>query len=377
MQPIPPKTSTQTTTPVWSDFKREQAFYAWLAPLSREYSLVLESLHAASADASFRRYFRIQSSGVVGSFVIMDAPPEKEDCAAFVRISDLMSRAGLLVPKVFHWHSSLGFMLLSDLGSQTLLENLGSSLDIEHSLFTPLTPPLQPFIQATDALISWQMASQADLLPSYDEALLMRELNLFPDWYLCKHLNLELSAEQHNILHTSFQTIVKNNLSAPQVFVHRDFMTRNLMVPRDPNEARLGVLDFQDAVLGPITYDIASLMRDAFCSWSEEFVLDVTVRYWERIRKTGLIDANGWSTDFGEFWRCVEWMGLQRHLKVAGIFARLTLRDKKTKYLTDTPRFINYICATAKRYKELFPLLRLLDKLLGNSSKEIVTYGRI
>jgi len=149
------------------------------------------------------------------------------------------------------------------------------------------------------------------------------------------------------------------------------------MIPLDPDESRLGILDFQDAVLGPITYDIASLMRDAFCSWSEEFVLDVTVRYWERIRRTGIIDANGWSQDFGEFWRAVEWMGLQRHLKVAGIFARLTLRDNKPKYLADAPRFINYIRATAQRYRELFPLLRMIDAIENTQLNPSYSFGRL
>jgi N-acetylmuramate 1-kinase len=377
---VPPfslKPKSQQISPVWSDPERELAFKEWLLPLCRNFELDPDSLSCASADASFRRYFRINSSCGNSSFIIMDAPPDKEDCSAFVRIAELMSSAGLLVPKVFNWRPSLGFMLITDLGSETLLEHLSHSIDLSQSLYTPITPPLKPFVQATDALISWQTASQVGLLANYDEPMLLRELNLFYDWYLCKHLRLRLSTEQHNILQTSFQAIVNNNLSAPQVFVHRDFMTRNLMIPKDSNDPRLGVLDFQDAVFGPVTYDIASLMRDAFCSWSEDFVLDVTVRYWERIKKTGLIDANGWSSDFGEFWRAVEWMGLQRHLKVAGIFARLTLRDNKTKYLLDTPRFFNYIRATSMRYKELLPLLRLLDNLLGNTPEEVAFFGRI
>jgi len=205
----------------------------------------------------------------------------------------------------------------------------------------------------------------------------MRELNLFPEWYLNKHLSVSLEVDQQNSLSSIFSFIVKSNLSAPKVFVHRDFMTRNLMIPMEDHESRLGVLDFQDALLGPLTYDIASLMRDAFCSWSEEFVLDITVRYWERVRLTGLIDQNGWSEDFGEFWRAVELMGLQRHLKVAGIFARLTIRDQKPKYLADTPRFINYIRKTSERYRELFPLIRLLDSLENKKPENVFSFGRI
>ena len=166
---------------------------------------------------------------------------------------------------------------------------------------------------------------------------------------------------------------MQRNLAAASVYVHRDFMPRNLMMPGDPAERRLGVLDFQDAVYGPITYDIACLMRDAFLSWDEEFVLDITVRYWQKALKAGLpVDA-----DFGDFYRAVEWMGLQRHLKVAGIFARLTLRDGKPKYLADAPRFIGYIRATASRYRELAPLLRLLDEIEGTQAASAYAFGRL
>jgi aminoglycoside/choline kinase family phosphotransferase len=177
-------------------------------------------------------------------------------------------------------------------------------------------------------------------------------------------------------LEKTFGLIVERNLAAPKVLVHRDFMPRNLMMPLDSNELRLGVLDFQDAVYGPITYDIASLMRDAFLSWEEDFVLEITIRYWERARKLGLMDFDGWSQDFGSFWRAVEWMGLQRHLKVAGIFARLTLRDGKDKYLADAPRFIQYIRHTASRYAELTPLLRLIDTLEGTHPEMSLAYPR-
>jgi hypothetical protein len=214
-------------------------------------------------------------------------------------------------------------------------------------------------LRAVDALLAWQLASRPGVLPPYDEALLGRELSLFPDWYLQKHRALELPARMRETLDAQFRLIVQRNLASPSVYVHRDFMPRNLMLPRDPAEPRLGVLDFQDAVYGPITYDIACLMRDAFLSWDEEFVLDITVRYWEKALKAGLpVDR-----DFGEFYRAVEWMGLQRHLKVAGIFARLTLRDGKPKYLADAPRFISYIRTATHRYRELAPLARLIDEV--------------
>jgi len=211
------------------------------------------------------------------------------------------------------------------------------------------------------------------VLPPYDEALLSRELALFPDWYLARHRGVSVEGKLRETLDEAFRQIVRNNLASPAVYVHRDFMPRNLMLPADDTEQRLGVLDFQDAVHGPITYDIASLMRDAFLTWDEEFVLDITVRYWEKALKAGLpVNA-----DFGEFYRAVEWMGLQRHLKVAGIFARLTLRDGKPKYLADAPRFIAYIRSTAGRYRELAPLLRLVDEIEGTQAASGYAFGRI
>ena len=226
---------------------------------------------------------------------------------------------------------------------------------------------------AVDALIAWQLASKPGVLPPYDDALLMRELALFPDWYLAQHSGVAVEGKLRETLDATFALIVARNLASPLVYVHRDFMPRNLMIPRDAGETRLGVLDFQDAVHGPVTYDIACLMRDAFLSWDEEFVLDITIRYWEKARKAGLPVGD----DFGEFYRAVEWMGLQRHLKVAGIFARLTLRDGKPKYLADTPRFIGYIRATASRYRELKPLLAAIDQVEGTQDATAFSFGRL
>jgi aminoglycoside/choline kinase family phosphotransferase len=211
------------------------------------------------------------------------------------------------------------------------------------------------------------------VLPVYDQPLLARELALFPDWYLERHRGVKVEGAMREALEATFRLIIERNLAAPNVYVHRDFMPRNLMMPSSEDEKRLGVLDFQDAVYGPITYDIASLMRDAFLSWDEEFVLDITVRYWQKAQKAGLpVDP-----DFGEFYRGVEWMGLQRHLKVAGIFARLTLRDGKPRYLADAPRFIGYIRHTAGRYRELAPLLRLLDEIEGTQPETGFAFGRV
>jgi hypothetical protein len=231
-------------------------------------------------------------------------------------------------------------------------------------------PPLASYLEAVDLLVQWQKASQPAVLPAYDEALLRRELELFPEWYVGKHRGATLSEAQRKTLDEAFNRIVAANLASPSVYVHRDFMPRNLMLGTD---GKLGVLDFQDAVFGPITYDIASLMRDAFLSWDEEFCLDVTIRYWDKARKAGLPVGD----DFGEFYRAVEWMGLQRHLKVAGIFARLTIRDGKPKYLADTPRFIHYIRSTCSRYIELKPLLRLVEHIEGIEVPNAYAFGRV
>ena len=300
------------------------------------------TLTAASADASFRRYFRATLADG-RSYIVMDAPPEREDCRPFVRIARMLQDAGVNAPQVLAQDLSQGFLLLTDLGTRTYLEALNGN------------NAAALFADATDALLRWQLATRPGELPPYDEALLRREMNLFPEWYVGRHLKRELSESQKNSLEQIFQLLVQSALAQPVVYVHRDYMPRNLMVC-EPNP---GVLDFQDAVLGPITYDVVSLTRDAFISWEEERVLDWSARYWEKARRAGLPVA----ADFAEFWRALEWMGLQRHLKVLGIFARINYRDGKPKYLTDTPRFIHYASSVSKRYRELAPLARLLDEL--------------
>jgi len=355
----PPMPETAIT---WTSPEREASFHQWLAPLVQPQQLLPATLRPASADASFRRYFRIDGAG--GSRIIMDAPPDKENCHPFVQVAGLMADAGLNVPQILAWDEVLGFMLLSDLGGQTMMQVIDRD-----------NPPanLGRYLQAVDALVDWQKASRPGVLPPYDEALLRRELELFPDWYLARHRGIAVEGKLRQTLDAMFALIIERNLAWPSVYVHRDFMPRNLMIPGDATEQRLGVLDFQDAVYGPITYDIASLMRDAFLSWDEEFVLDVTIRYWQKARAAGLPVGD----DFGEFYRGVEWMGLQRHLKVAGIFARLTLRDGKPQYLADAPRFIQYIRATCARYIELKPLLRLVDEVEGITEASGYAFGRI
>lgn len=346
----------------WASPEREQAFIHWLQKLSGPQELQGATLRPASADASFRRYFRIDAAA--GSRIIMDAPPDKENCKPFVKVAELMQAAGLNVPQILDWDEAQGFMLLSDLGGETMMQVIDPDRPVAN---------LPLYLNAADALVSWQKASRPEVLPPYDTALLRRELELFPEWYLGRHRGVAVEGKIRETLDKTFALIIERNLAWPAVYVHRDFMPRNLMIPSDTKEPRLGVLDFQDAVYGPITYDIASLMRDAFLSWDEDFVLDVTIRYWQQARAAGLPVGD----DFGEFYKGVEWMGLQRHLKVAGIFARLTLRDGKERYLADAPRFIHYIRATCSRYIELKPLLRLIDEVEGITEVSGFAYGRV
>jgi len=359
--PTPILQATLHTAPVWSDASREAAFNTWLTQVAPTHQLAVDSLRLASADASFRRYFRIDAA--FGSCIIMDAPPDKEDCRPFAKVALMMKDAGVHAPEVLAWDEPQGFMLLTDLGGQTMMQVINREQpQVNFDLY----------MQAVDALLAWQLASKPGVLPPYDEALLRREMELFPEWYLVKHKGAVIDDAMRFTLDNTFKQIIAHNLAWPSVYVHRDFMPRNLMMSGTAQAPRLGVLDFQDAVYGPLTYDIASLMRDAFLTWEEDFCLDITIRYWEKARKAGLPVGD----DFGEFYRGVEWMGLQRHLKVAGIFARLTLRDGKPQYLADTPRFIAYIRSTCERYRELKPLLRLVEKVEGIEMPNVFGFGR-
>ncbi|MFC5523303.1 aminoglycoside phosphotransferase family protein [Polaromonas jejuensis] len=358
-----------TASIAWADPARASAFGRWLAATAPQHKLHANTLRLASADASFRRYFRVDAEVASGSCIIMDAPPAHEDCRPFVKVAGLMAEAGLSAPRVLAWDEAQGFMLLNDLGAQTMLDVMAPPAAVD-AIAQPSAAHHALYLDAVDALVRWQLASRPGVLPPYDDALLSRELALFPDWYVAQHRGITLKASQRETLDKAFAQIKASNLESlggARVYVHRDFMPRNLMLD---NSGQLGVLDFQDAVYGPISYDIASLMRDAFLSWEEDFVLDITVRYWQKARRAGLPVGD----DFGEFYRAVEWMGLQRHLKVLGIFARLTLRDGKPKYLADTPRFIKYARATCARYRQLGPLMVLLDEIEGNETRVGYTF---
>ncbi len=347
-------TSAAPAAPIaWADPARAQAFAAWLDGLRAEHGLLPDTVRAASADASFRRYFRIDTAAGA-SLIAMDAPPSHEDCRPFVAIDRLLASGDVGVPRILAWDEPQGFMLLSDLGAHTLL----STLVPEASAHSPedVANRLR-YASALDELVRIQ-AVPADSLPPYDDALLQRELGLFPDWYLTQLRGLTLDDATRQMLDSTFALIKAQLLGQATVFVHRDYHSRNLMADAADPQARLGVIDFQDAVRGPVTYDLVSLLRDAYVMWDEEVQIDHAVRYWERARKAGLPVPD----DFGDFWRDVEWMGLQRHLKVLGIFARLSIRDGKQQYLGDIPRVWTFAHRVASRYQGLGPLARLLEQ---------------
>lgn len=319
--------------------QRQQQLTTWL---QSQFPGETFSLTPASADASFRRYFRATFSDGA-TRIIMDAPPEHEDCRPFLHVGGLFEQAGAHVPHVYAEDLMQGFLLLSDLGNTTYLQALNA--DNARELYAA----------ATDALIQIQLASTPDELPPYDEALLRRELNLFPEWYISKHLGVTLTATQNAKLQTVFDRIVANNLAQPRVYVHRDYHSRNLMV----TDSNPGVIDFQDAVYGPITYDLASLFKDAYIKWEEAEIIDWLIGYWQKARKAGLPVHD----DFGQFYWDYEWMGAQRHIKVLGIFARLCHRDGKDGYLKDMPLVMEYLRAASARYVDLKPLFNLLNEL--------------
>jgi aminoglycoside/choline kinase family phosphotransferase len=313
----------------------------------------LDRLEPASADASFRRYFRAFTTS--GSYIVMDAPPAHEDCRPWLHVARLFRAAGANTPEILAENLADGFLLISDLGSTTYLAALNdSNAD-------------QLYRDANSALVKIQLASREGKLPSYDTELLMREMHLFPEWYLARHLQVELDDAQRQVMETAFQRILTNNLAQPRVYVHRDWHSRNLMLTGQDNP---GVIDFQDAVYGPITYDLVSIYKDAYIKWDEERVLDWTVRYWEAARKAGLPVH----TNFGDFYRDLEWMGVQRHIKVLGIFARLCHRDGKEGYLKDMPLVMSYLRRACERYNGLGDFLRLLDQVEGKAEEVGYTF---
>ena len=353
---LPSGTLTLTPAPLPGSDERLARLTAWVRSQfpGREIRLA-----PASADASFRRYFRASFEDAAlplfAPLIIMDAPPDQEDCRPFIAIAALLGAAGVNVPKVLARDLAQGFLLLTDLGNTTYLSALNAD-----ATRADATRADQLYRDANNALIRFQSHSQPGVLPPYDRALLLREMQLLPDWYIAKHKNFSLDDTQRNTLTQAFEALLANNLGQPQVIVHRDYHSRNLMVcEADGSKGggnNPGILDFQDAVYGPITYDLASLLKDAYIEWEEERVLDWAIRYWEAARKAGLPVAH----QFDDFYRDFEWMGLQRHLKILGIFARLYHRDGKDGYLKDLPLVLRYTTKVCARYGVFAPLLRLL-----------------
>jgi N-acetylmuramate 1-kinase len=319
--------------------------------VSSRHGLVAASLRPASSDASFRRYFRVDRRDGT-SLVVMDAPPPQEDVRPFVHVAGLIAAAGLHAPRVLEADVDNGFLLLDDLGSELYLDALQEAQARGDSARADAL-----MRDAIAALVRWQSHVPGAALPPYDDALLRRELALFPEWCVARECGVAWSSDETALWTAACDQLVASALAQPQLAVHRDWMPRNLMVAL-PNP---GILDFQDAVCGAIAYDVASLLRDAFVSWDEEREIDWAVRYWEAARTAGLPVSD----DFGEFWRSLEWSGLQRHLKVLGIFCRLKHRDAKPAYSADLPRFFDYAHKVASRYSALRPLGRLLEPLMG------------
>lgn len=328
---------------------RFERLRAWASAELRSPGL---DITAASADASFRRYFRVRDAE--RSLIVMDAPPEHEDCRPFVHVARVLRAAGVNVPQILAENLAEGFLLLTDFGTRTYLDAM-TEADADRL-----------YADACAALVSIQLATRDGVLPAYDRAVLEREIRLFPEWYLGRHVGIELTAAEARGLESAFEAVISCNLAEPRVFVHRDYHSRNLMVT-EPNP---GILDFQDALHGPITYDIVSLLRDAYVEWPEARVIDWLIRYWQQARAAGLPVRS----DFGDFYRDFEWMGVQRQLKVLGIFARLCHRDGKDRYLADLPRVSGYVRRACSRYRELAPVSRLLDRIEGRVAGTGMTF---
>ncbi len=355
----------------WTDPARHAAFDAWLAGVAAQQGLDPATLRPASADASFRRYLRLDAREAGRpSRIVMDAPPSHEDCRPFVQVAGLLGGAGLAAPQVLAWDEAQGFMLLSDLGERTYLAEL-QSLDLSGGAGLRRADGL--YRDAVDTLVRLQRIDATTAVPAYDRALMQRELDLFPEWYIARHRGATLSEREQQQIDRCFEQILQVCLAQPAVLVHRDYHSRNLMLPAQDGTgaaAGPGILDFQDAVAGPASYDLVSLLRDAYIEWDEAIQIDWAARYWERARKAGVPVAD----DFGSFWRDVEWMGLQRHLKVLGIFARLSHRDGKDGYLKDLPLVWRYAHHVAMRYSVLTPLARLLERLEDVRARDGYTF---
>jgi aminoglycoside/choline kinase family phosphotransferase len=308
----------------------------WLDSLSEN---TYTDLKPASADASFRQYFRVTNNKDDKTYIVMDAPPEKEDCHPFLLVTDLIRGVGVNAPDIISVDMKQGFLLLDDLGNKPYLDYLDN--DSADNLYT----------DAIDALVKMQTID--GLLPPYDEKFLQTEMDLFETWYLNRHLGIELDQAQKTSLDNVCNLLIQSAIEQPQVFVHRDYHSRNLMITDENNP---GVIDYQDAVVGPISYDLVSLFKDCYIEWPREKVELWLDLYLARLSPTRFIEKE-------TLLRWFDLMGVQRHLKVLGIFARLNYRDGKSQYLNDLPLTLKYVLDTCQRYDELLPLKQLLEEL--------------
>ncbi|MDS1142564.1 phosphotransferase [Pusillimonas sp. SM2304] len=334
------------------DDPRYAALKNWLLGIADAQQLDIASLQPASSDASFRRYYRLQTAS--GTAIAMDAPPATEDCRPFVHVTGLLQSVGLNVPAILAQNLDDGFLLLSDLGQQTYYQAIQAGTDDVR---------LQTLYRnAIKALVRLQQAPAASL-PAFDAPRLSQELTVFPEWYAQRHCQAALDDTERQTLQHAFALLIDDNVKQAGVLVHRDFHSPNLMVCED---GLPGVIDYQDALSGPISYDIASLVMDARITWEEPQQLDWAIRYWEAAKAAGLPVPG----DFADFHRAYEWMGLQRNLRILGVFARLSHRDNKHHYLDHIPRVNTYVRQVAGRYNAFRPLLRLLDKL---ENRQVIT----
>lgn len=338
---------------------RNTELATWLASVPKDLGIDIQTLTPASSDASFRRYYRVMASP--GTLIVMDAPPPFEDCRPFIDVAQRLLAVGLNVPQILASNTDKGFLLLTDLGRQTYYDRIQQGMG-EAEL-------QQRYRSTLDALVSLQKA-ETNGLADFDEHRLLMELQIFIEWYLNVHHEVQLSDNEAQSLQDIFALLARHVASEPHVLVHRDFHSPNLMICESDPAGPPGVIDFQDAVNGAISYDIASLVFDARTTWEEAQQLDWAIRYWEKARKAGLPVPE----DFAQFHMQYEWTGLQRNLRILGVFARLNHRDGKAHYLDHIPRVLTYVRQVAQRYKPFFPLLRLLDRIEGIEHKAAYTF---
>lgn len=338
---------------------RHQAMLTWLQNLPSDLALDLSTLTPASSDASFRRYERVQAAGT--TLIVMDAPPPQEDCRPFIDVTQRLADVGLRVPEILARDLENGFLLLSDLGRDTYYDRIQAGLD-DKTL-------QQYYLAAIDALVTLQTAN-SDGLPAFDAPRLLQELAVFVQWYVERHHQASLTEPETKALTAIFEQLAAHIADQPAVLVHRDYHSPNLMVCETADGITAGVLDYQDAVHGAVSYDLASLVFDARTTWEEHQQLDWAIRYWEKARQAGIAVPD----DFAQFHVQYEWTGLQRNLRILGVFARLNYRDGKSHYLNHIPRVLGYVRQVAQRYRPFIPLLRILDRLEGVERKTALTF---